>query len=253
MGKITGPGGRNRADSVGDFDCHILHRPVAYHYLNFISTTLDLRTKGMTLMRMPLSTWAWSGQTSCIGLLAFAVLLPACILLILDRVAGTSFFHSGGTGGQRSVATAFRWIAPALAAPVLVLRTSRSVHRHSAGSRNCFSRLDEQLSWPLLSHKVVIHCMIAIGFLSYMVWAHHMFVSGMNPFPRWCSVSDPGDYNPGHDFDAHLDWQPLWFEITNHGGVAVCPGIRFHVRQRRVSGFFLDSHRSTFTLMPHIS
>src|SRR5213080_2964481 len=77
--------------------------------LNFITTTLDLRTKGMTLMRMPLCTWAWF-ITSCIGLLAFAVLLPACILLILDRVAGTSFFvpsnlvvsdqlvnHSGGS------------------------------------------------------------------------------------------------------------------------------------------------------------
>jgi len=78
--------------------------------LNFITTTLDLRAKGMTLMRMPICTWAWF-ITSCIGLLAFAVLLPACILLILDRVAGTSFFvpsnlvvsdrliteHSGGS------------------------------------------------------------------------------------------------------------------------------------------------------------
>src|SRR5438045_243509 len=59
--------------------------------LNFIATTLDLRTKGMTLARMPLSTWAWF-ITSCIALLAFAVLLPACLLLILDRVAGASLF-----------------------------------------------------------------------------------------------------------------------------------------------------------------
>src|SRR3977135_3178995 len=63
--------------------------------LNFIATTLDLRTKGMTLMRMPISSWAWF-ITSCIALLAFAVLLPACLLLILDRVAGTSFFIPGG-------------------------------------------------------------------------------------------------------------------------------------------------------------
>ena len=63
--------------------------------LNFIATTLDLRTKGMTLARMPLSTWAWF-ITACIGLLAFAVLFPACILLILDRIAGTSFFIPGG-------------------------------------------------------------------------------------------------------------------------------------------------------------
>src|ERR1700693_3294856 len=59
--------------------------------LNFIATTLDLRTKGMTLSRMPLSPWAWF-ITARIGLLAFADLLPACILLILDRTAGPSFF-----------------------------------------------------------------------------------------------------------------------------------------------------------------
>src|ERR1700704_5148036 len=63
--------------------------------LNFIATTLDLRTKGMTLMRMPICTWAWF-ITSCIGLLAFAVLLPACLLLLLDRMAGTSFFIPSG-------------------------------------------------------------------------------------------------------------------------------------------------------------
>src|SRR6202451_2318940 len=63
--------------------------------LNFIATTLDLRTKGMSLARMPLSSWAWF-VTAVISLLAFAVLLPACILLILDRVAGTSFFIPAG-------------------------------------------------------------------------------------------------------------------------------------------------------------
>src|SRR6202790_1703583 len=59
--------------------------------LNFITTTLDLRVKGMSLMRLPLSAWAWF-ITSVMGLTAFAVLMPACILLILDHVAGTSFF-----------------------------------------------------------------------------------------------------------------------------------------------------------------
>src|SRR5438477_5525763 len=58
--------------------------------LNFITTTLDMRTKGMSLWRLPLSTWAWF-ITSVMGLAAFAVLMPACILLILDHVAGTSF------------------------------------------------------------------------------------------------------------------------------------------------------------------
>jgi cytochrome c oxidase subunit I len=148
--------------------------------LNFIATTLDLRTKGMTLARMPVSTWAWF-ITSCIGLLAFAVLLPACLLLILDRVAGTSFFipanlvvsdhlqpHSGGSPllwqhlfwffGHPEVYIA---ILPAMGIVSHVLITS--------------------MRRPLLSHRVVIACMMSIGFLSYMVWGHHMFVSGMNP------------------------------------------------------------------------
>jgi len=149
--------------------------------LNFIATTLDLRTKGMTLARMPISTWAWF-ITSCIALLAFAVLLPACLLLILDRVAGTSFFvpsnlvvgdklqpHSGGSPllwqhlfwffGHPEVYIA---ILPAMGIVSHVLITS--------------------MRKPLLSHRVVIYCMIAIAFLSYMVWGHHMFISGMNPF-----------------------------------------------------------------------
>src|SRR3989475_11817613 len=63
--------------------------------LNFIATTLDLRTRGMSLARLPFATWAWF-ITSVIGLIAFAVLMPACILLILDRVAGTSFFIPAG-------------------------------------------------------------------------------------------------------------------------------------------------------------
>src|SRR5258705_10009761 len=59
--------------------------------LNFITTTLDMRAKGMSLMRMPLTCWAWF-ITAILGLLAFGVLLAAGILLLLDRNAGTSFF-----------------------------------------------------------------------------------------------------------------------------------------------------------------
>src|SRR4051812_24958001 len=149
--------------------------------LNFISTTLDRRTKGMTLMRMPLSAWAWF-ITSCIALLAFAVLLPACVLLILDRVAGTSFFVPAGlvvsdrlqphAGGSPLLWQHLFWffghpevyiaILPAIGIVAHVLVTN--------------------IRRPLLSHRVVIYSMIAIGFLSYLVWGHHMFVSGINPF-----------------------------------------------------------------------
>jgi cytochrome c oxidase subunit 1 len=149
--------------------------------LNFITTTLDLRVKGMSLMRLPLTAWAWF-ITSCMGLTAFAVLMPACILVILDHVAGTSFFvpsnlvindqlqpHSGGSTllwqhlfwffGHPEVYIA---IVPGMGIVSHVLITN--------------------MRRPLLSHRVMIGCMAAIGILSYMVYGHHMFVSGMNPF-----------------------------------------------------------------------
>src|ERR1700685_2938105 len=148
--------------------------------LNFITTTLDMRTKGMSMMRLPLSAWAWF-VTSCMGLTAFAVLMPATILLILDHVAGTSFFvpsnlvindqlqpHSGGSTllwqhlfwffGHPEVYIA---IVPAMGVVSHVLITN--------------------MRKPLLSHRVIIYAMVAIAFLSYMVYGHHMFVSGMNP------------------------------------------------------------------------
>jgi cytochrome c oxidase subunit I len=149
--------------------------------LNFIATTLDLRTKGMTLARMPLCTWAWF-ITSCISLLAFAVLLPACLLLILDRVAGTSFFIPGGlvisdrlqphSGGSPLLWQHLFWF---FGHPEVYIAILPSIGIVSHILINSMRR-------PLLSYRVVIYCMMGIGFLSYMVWGHHMFVSGMNPF-----------------------------------------------------------------------
>jgi cytochrome c oxidase subunit 1 len=149
--------------------------------LNFITTTLDLRVRGMSLMRLPLTVWAWF-ITSCMGLTAFAVLMPACILVILDQVAGTSFFvasnlvindqvqpHSGGSTllwqhlfwffGHPEVYIA---IIPGIGIVSHILITN--------------------MRKQMLSQRVLIYCMGALGVLSYMVYGHHMFVSGMNPF-----------------------------------------------------------------------
>ena len=149
--------------------------------LNFISTTLDLRTKGMSLARMPFCSWAWF-VTSVIALLAFAVLLPACILLILDRTAGTSFFIPGGlvlsdklqphSGGSPLLWQHLFWFFGHPEVYIAILPSIGIV----APILPVFARK------PLLGPRAVIGSMIAIGFLSYMVWGHHMFVSGMNPF-----------------------------------------------------------------------
>src|SRR6202453_1399544 len=149
--------------------------------LNFIATTLDLRTKGMSLARMPYCTWAWF-VTSVIALLAFAVLLPACVLLILDRVAGTSFFIPAGlvlsdklqphSGGSPLLWQHLFWFFGHPEVYIAILPSIGII----ATILPVFTRR------PLLGPKALIGSMVAIGFLSYMVWGHHMFVSGMNPF-----------------------------------------------------------------------
>ena len=150
--------------------------------LNFITTTLDLRAKGMTLMRMPISTWAWF-ITSCIGLLAFAVLLPACVLLILDRVAGTSFFVPSNLVVSDQLITQHSGGSPLLWQHLFWFFGHPEVYIAILPAAGIVSHiLITSYRRPLLSHKVVIYCMMAIGFLSYMVWGHHMFISGMNPF-----------------------------------------------------------------------
>jgi cytochrome c oxidase subunit 1 len=148
--------------------------------LNFIATTLDLRTRGMTLSRLPYSTWAWF-ITSVIGLIAFSVLLPACILLILDRVAGTSFFIPGGlvisdrlqphSGGSPMLWQHLFWFFGHPEVYIAIL----------PGFGIVSTILPAMTRKPLLGPKVFIGCLVAIGFLSYMVWGHHMFLSGMNP------------------------------------------------------------------------
>ena len=148
--------------------------------LNFITTTLDLRAKGMTLMRMPLTCWSWF-ITAILGLLAFGVLLSAGILLLMDRNLGTSFYvplvvvngqimgHKGGSPllwqhlfwffGHPEVYIA---ILPGMGVASQVLST--------------FSRK------PIFGYRAMVYAMLAIGFFGFMVWGHHMFMSGMSPY-----------------------------------------------------------------------
>src|SRR5690242_6188148 len=148
--------------------------------LNFITTILDLRAKGMTLMRMPLTCWSWF-ITAILGLLAFGVLLSAGILLLLDRNLGTSFYvplvvvngqvmgHKGGSPllwqhlfwffGHPEVYIA---ILPGMGVASQLLST--------------FSRK------PIFGYRAMVYAMLSIGFFGFMVWGHHMFMSGMSPW-----------------------------------------------------------------------
>jgi cytochrome c oxidase subunit I len=150
--------------------------------LNFISTTLDMRCKGMSLMRLPLTVWAWF-ITSCIGLTAFAVLMPACILLILDHVAGTSFFVPSNLVVNDQLQTQHAGGSPLLWQHLFWFFGHPEVYIAIIPSMGVVSHvLITSMRKPLLSHRVIIHSMLALAFLSYMVYGHHMFVSGMNPY-----------------------------------------------------------------------
>jgi len=180
IGKDAGPGMATR-QTLWALSIAIFCVASLLGSLNFIATTLDLRVKGMTLRRMPITTWAWF-ITACIALLAFAVLLPACVLLILDRTAGTSFFIPSGlvvsdhlqqhSGGSPLLWQHLFWFFGHPEVYIAIL-PAMGIISHI---------LINNMRRPLLSDKVVIGCMMAIGLLSYMVWGHHMFVSGMNPF-----------------------------------------------------------------------
>jgi len=150
--------------------------------LNFIVTTLDLRTKGMTLSRLPLSTWGWF-INAWVGLLAFAVLLPTCLLLVLDRLGGTSFFIPAGlvvndkllphSGGSPLLFQHLFWFFGHPEVYIIILPAFGII----AHVMPTFTRKPLVGGW-----KVITYAMIAIGTLSFVVWGHHMFVSGMSPY-----------------------------------------------------------------------
>src|ERR1700676_832115 len=148
--------------------------------LNFITTTLDMRAKGMTMMRMPLTVWAWF-VTAILGLLAFGVLLSAGILLLMDRNLGTSFYVPlvvvngqvmGHKGGSPLLWQHLFWFFGHPEVYIAIL-PGMGVASHVLST---FSRK------PVFGYKAMVGALGAIGFLGFCVWGHHMFISGMSPY-----------------------------------------------------------------------
>jgi cytochrome c oxidase subunit 1 len=148
--------------------------------LNYIVTIINLRTKGMKMTRLPLTVWALL-VTAILGVLSFPVLVSAVVLLIMDRSFGTAFYLSdifiGGealdvTGGSPILFQHLFWF---LGHPevyiVLLPALGISSEIISTNSRK-----------PIFGYKAMVGSILAIGFLSFIVWGHHMYVTGMNPF-----------------------------------------------------------------------
>jgi len=149
--------------------------------INFIVTVLDRRAPGMTMMRLPLTVWSWF-ITAILSLLAFTVLHAAILLLFCDRHAGTSFFIPSGVvvngsplahaGGSPLLWQHLFWFFGHPEVYIAILPgMGLTSHLLSTFSRK-----------PVFGYRAMVYAMIAIGALGFVVWGHHMFVSGMNPF-----------------------------------------------------------------------
>jgi cytochrome c oxidase subunit I len=148
--------------------------------INYITTVLNLRTKGMTMWRMPLPIWAFF-ITAVIGLLSFPVLASAFFLVMCDRELGTSFFLSeifiGGNaldhvGGSPILYQHLFWFLGHPEVYIIILPAMGIVSEVlSVNARK-----------PVFGYKAMVFSILAIAFLSFIVWAHHMFMSGVNPF-----------------------------------------------------------------------
>jgi len=180
LGEIAGPG-QGLGQTLWVIGLAIFCGATLMGALNFITTTIDLRTRGLSLMRMPLTVWAWF-VTAILGLLAFGVLLAACILLLLDRVAGTSFFIPGGLvvsdklvrhqGGSPLLWQHLFWFFGHPEVYIAIL-PGMGVASHVLSN---FSRK------PVFGYRAMVYALCGIGFLGFCVWGHHMFISGMSPY-----------------------------------------------------------------------
>ncbi len=180
LGQVAGPG-QGLGQTLWIISIAIFCVGSLLGALNFITTVLNMRAKGMSLMRMPLTVWTWF-TTAILALLSFPVLLGGGILLLMDRLGGTSFFIPGG------------------------LVVSDKIIRHSGGSPILWQHLfwffghpevyiailpgmgvtSQLLSTfarkPVFGYRAMVYAIFAIGMLGFFVWGHHMFISGLSPY-----------------------------------------------------------------------
>ena len=148
--------------------------------INYVVTIINLRTKGMSMTRLPLTIWAFL-ITAILGILSFPVLFAAALLLLFDRSFGTSFYlsdifingaplhHSGGSP------VLFQHLFWFLGHPEVYIVLLPALGLAS-------EVISTQSRKPIFGYKAMIGSMLVIAFLSFIVWGHHMFITGMNPF-----------------------------------------------------------------------
>ncbi len=148
--------------------------------LNYIVTILNLRTKGMSMKRLPLTIWALL-ITAILGVLSFPVLLSCGLLLVFDRSFGTSFYLSDIVIGNEALH--YEGGSPILFEHLFWFLGHPEVYIILLPALGIISEVIAVNSRkPIFGYKAMVLSLLAIGFLSFIVWGHHMFMTGMNPF-----------------------------------------------------------------------
>ncbi|RWU05770.1 cytochrome c oxidase subunit I [Pedobacter chitinilyticus] len=147
--------------------------------INYVSTILNMRTKGMDLWKMPLTIWALF-LTAVLGILSFPVLVAGVVLLVFDRSFGTSFYLSDlvfGTqilpneGGSPILWQHLFWFLGHPEVYIVIMPAlGISSEIISVNARK-----------PIFGYHAMVYSLMGITILSFIVWGHHMFVTGMNP------------------------------------------------------------------------
>jgi len=149
--------------------------------INYISTVLNMRTKGMSMNRMPLTIWAFF-FTAILGVLSFPVLLGAALFLIFDRSFGTSFYLSDiyleGVGALENIGG-----SPVLYQHLFWFLGHPEVYIILMPALGITSEvISTNARKPIFGYTAMVISLMGIAILSFIVWGHHMFITGMNPF-----------------------------------------------------------------------
>ena len=148
--------------------------------LNYVTTILQARARGMTLMRMPLSLWGIFVAT-ILGLLAFPALFVSAVMMALDKLVGTSFFMPAilSMGEQADYGGG----SPVLFQHLFWFFGHPEVYIVALPAFGLVSDLlSTHARKNIFGYRMMVWAILAIGGLSFIVWAHHMYVSGMNPY-----------------------------------------------------------------------
>src|SRR3989442_10939495 len=181
LGKVAGPG-QGAGVSLWIISIAIFCVGSLLGALNFITTLLNMRTRGMSLMRMPLTCWAWF-TTAILALLSFPVLLGGGILLLLDRIAGTSFFIPGNLYVSGALVPLHNGGLPLLWQQLFWFFGHPEVYIAILPGMGATSHILSTFARkPVFGYRAMVFALFAIGMLGFFVWGHHMFISGMSPY-----------------------------------------------------------------------